>query len=356
MNFYTRETRYSEWKRKGYTTKLGIGSQAELIRWYGACHQLSIKDATERERNGSLTLLNELGSEQIWVNHGSPYYKVMPAWLEKLAFARIDIPAESMKTPFLAFVILLPHGNGIYASGGDYELRSMMMTYATTEDAMRECPTTMLGRLAQDRIRATADRHSRLVVAIDYGETQQMEIESNTYWTIDFSIRHGQSVEEAFRQNETEHAASDRDVLGLPIDPFFREICLRLAVSCSLIATGAADRALEYDVLSSDLLKYREADQQTRRKLERKARHRGKYGWIIGRLGERTLPRMADSDAETVSGNRHLRYSHLRAGHFHLYHTGSGRSVPKVRWVDPTPVRPDLPAPPERHTTARVLV
>lgn len=65
------------------------------------------------------------------------------------------------------------------------------------------------------------------------------------------------------------------------------------------------------DVLNEDVHKYESADEELRRRLEEKAKRRGRFGWTIGKQYE-CIP-------------------HLRRPHFAIRWTGKGGETPKLR-------------------------
>jgi len=125
------------------------------------------------------------------------------------------------------------------------------------------------------------------------------------------------------------------------------EKSIKLALGVSLLATGS-HKILEADVLSKHFDAYRamraKGDVAGCKAIEAKAKQKGKFGWNIGKPTDRRLPlsQNAPYPHSEGKGSRHS-WGSIRCGHWHKYRVGAGRTTVKIRWVNPTTVRPDLP-------------
>jgi len=103
------------------------------------------------------------------------------------------------------------------------------------------------------------------------------------------------------------------------------------------------DGLLEYDVLSKDRQKFREADDERRNLLIDRARRKGKVGWNVGTtellLGD--MPRQKVNLPEHQRGEHS--HAHIRTGHLHAVRYGEGKRQVRIKWFRPAVVRPDLP-------------
>ncbi len=72
---------------------------------------------------------------------------------------------------------------------------------------------------------------------------------------------------------------------------------------------------IEPDVLDKDRGRYEFGDEETKRFIEERARRRGKIGYLIGGYMER-------GEAGMIP--------HYRRPHLQIYHTGKGRTIPRL--------------------------
>ena len=92
---------------------------------------------------------------------------------------------------------------------------------------------------------------------------------------------------------------------------------------------------LQPRVLSSDREKFLQSGDM---KYVEKARRRGVIGWDLGR----DIPTPEEMEAMRSGGEPGRKSPHWRIGHAAIYHTGQGRTVPVLKWIDDIFVNKDL--------------
>lgn len=299
--------------------------------------------------------------ELLWYGDRQRYYKVWPAYLKMFQRTRLDLPARVFQSPSTTFTILLPKGQTDLVLG-TRPATSIMLTvtrknvleramnqYANEpEGTSPEGLVRLLQKMEQDVV-ATEPRIAVMCVWVAGENGDPDPLKSNKlYYRMNLS-------EESLLQDMLKEWDTHRhpDALQLTDDEqmtLFLNDCFRVALSVSFLATGG-DRAIDPDILSSDIAAYIAAvnagDDETIARLQNKAvNRRGEIGYTLGRedlLGRRRHPREEREEQELAG--RELQFQHLRNAHFHLFWTGEGRKTPRVRFLRPTIVRDDLPAP-----------
>jgi hypothetical protein len=107
----------------------------------------------------------------------------------------------------------------------------------------------------------------------------------------------------------------------------FAKNCIKLFISVGFLASSETSLTI-FDILNRDIHKWTTATEEERGRMITRAKKRGKNGFLVG--------------YDQMFINRDLKYSHIRAGHPHLYWYGPGKSKLKMRFVAPTTVRKDL--------------
>ena len=311
MDFYDYATTHDLSRRAGLTND----APAAFYR------QLQAAAYVERARGvqGMAVEFNRYASELNWFSAGRPYYKLWPAIIPLLAGVGIDVPVDYLRLPFSAFLVRFPMHDNPLRVDDEHAVRSILVNDGENDAGER-----------------------RMFLWIDVGELHHGCWPVLTFCQLDCVP--GIAIEEAFNR------LPRLPVSGLHVPRELQEDCLRVVVSVCFLATGA-DRLIEPEVLSKDLVRYLDAlkrDRAVAERLVEKAKRRGKVGWHVGQH-ERVLHL---SRAETHGeGNRTahgpLRYRHQRRAHFRLLPAG------RVTFVRQATVRPDLP-PPERAAAYRV--
>jgi hypothetical protein len=258
--------------------------------------------------------LHRAMAEGRWAANEWSYYKVYDDMVRDLWNASMRFPFHRVEVPFDAFAVYFPRANSLALAGGR-EVQCMLVSVLPNE----------LG-----------GRHFTLWVECGDGHTP----DGRNMVAVNLAFDADMEVDEQLAGLEASPYSTD-DLLTDGLDA----VCVRIAVSVCLLATGAAEEPLCPDVLAKDLAKWREAvargDTAQQQTIEARARRRGKRGWILGGDGERHWDRREHGESETGGATRgprgELRFRHARSAHFRLLASG------KIVFVRPTIVRPDLP-------------
>lgn len=283
--------------------------------------------------------LNIALCEQMWYKHGCTYFKIHKHMVNLLADVRMDVPVQLVHLPVPCFCVRLPVGHGLeYLTVQGHELRSFLF-YEMSAPSLDH-----------------PDRQSRMVCAwMDFGETMghlshgvpfaYPESAIATFIKMHTYDGDTRTIDECINR-ETPMGSDGRVCdMGLPVTVEMAEICFRLGIGISFLATGA-DRLVEYDVLNKDLDRYldslRRGDGVSAQRLRDKASRRGKKGYVVGR--EIYFPgRAYTSDSQSEPTGRKLTHSHLRRAHFHTVPYGPQKSLRRVQFYHSIVVKPDLP-------------
>lgn len=263
--------------------------------------------------SGQLSYIKAMtDTEMLWLAGGQPYYKVWPGYTAMLLHASLAVPTSAFHVPHKAFAIFLPVGLDMlkFDIGGavPHELTEVLIAMEQPKGHPKRRLVAMAGN-----------------ITICNGPMV-------FYGTIDDSV--GRTMEEVIEAVPTDEPR---------LRPMTRAM-IRLALTVSLLATSV-HRYIEHDVIKNLRERYDKApNDKVREELAEKSRKRGVNGWRIGRGCCLSLT-TRHADDESGSNGRHLSFQHVRGGHFHTYWTGVGRTKAKVRFVEPTVVRPDLPPP-----------
>lgn len=142
-----------------------------------------------------------------------------------------------------------------------------------------------------------------LVIGMDIGET----VGGMPTHTMKIFPLNCSSVEETIHKLPV-HASMEE---GTHVPERVISKCVKLCLTLRLI--GDDPDLIQPDVLSKDRIRWKAGDEELKRRLEDKARRRGKNGFMIGSL----------LDSAGVS-------PHIRKPHLSLYWTGKGRKTPKI--------------------------
>lgn len=238
-----------------------------------------------------------LDVENSWHKHGRPYYKVHPLLVEKLCRAKLDKVPSSMITmpiPAIHFRFLEEH------------------------DEVDGIKSFLFGRLRN---------YCACLV-----NTQ------NAYYVLAMTIEPGETIAQAIEGVIAEGQQYDGDFVGLYKNLF----------SCAITAGflhDASDEIISHDILKKDRERYEKAKQEHNQEeidflIDRASRNHCK-GWNLG-TNEMFAGWWSPEPSNKGTGERELKYAHIRSGHPHAVRYGKGKSKVKIKWFRPTVVRKDL--------------
>jgi hypothetical protein len=271
----------------------------------------------------------------LWYRARQPYYKIWPQIIDKFITTKLDISTEHIKFPHKIFTLLLP------------EIDNPLLTFSVNgvKSTIRTI-TISNGSGLIDK-----DKRGLLLMISYYPVDYDTSIECSTPGTFGLAkeFEDGKNIEDCL----INAPISETDLL-FNQHHFFTEECVdaifRLVISTLLITTSS-NKLVEFDVLSKDLSKYRQLDNEDPKKkeYETKARKKGKTGWHIGHgRNDRFLhfPKNQTYTQNCQSLGGGLIHQHIRGAHWHTYYCGKGRTEMKLVWLDNMVVRPDLPLKP----------
>lgn len=326
MQFYDVWTNYKEFGKKYGYARNPLRFYDEVLKEYGKLDMGEIEYL--KFPFIRFTHYMNMVAEQNWYKNHMPYYKVWPGIFDTFIKTRIDIKTKLLNFSHNTFAIRLPiidepiltfnyMGNKAWVESiiiqgmkinDDYTRFSMKVIYRA-DNKEYSCPGTF---------------------------NKALIMENN------------KTIEEEFGTEEiVEKDYNDKEYI---IPSSIVDSCCRLSVAVCFLSTGS-HKVLEYDVLSKHLQKYRELEDNNKKKLyEQKAKEKGKFGWNIGvGRGDRNLklPRgVSYEQAYKDAGGRELLYQHIRGGHWHTVKYGKDKKETKVVWFEDTVVRKDLPPKP----------
>lgn len=329
MEFYEYRTLWEGFRR--------LASAKDASQFYNEIRTMGAVEALRGNKYGAGTT-NQCIAEQKWIELGRPYYKLYPDMVHLLLRTKLDVPSEYFHCPFPACCLRFPKGHQIPELTVDgYEVRAILL-----DESQDELD-----------IASGAIRPYRSIIAwMDFGEDEknfpERDIGVNVPVVAYTQLKavNGKSIEECICKNAegTEGRVCDE---GIPITVQTTNLCFRIAVAICFLATGA-DKIVEPDVLTKDLLRYAEStNNETKKRLVDKAHRRGKKGWTVGR--EIKFPYRRSETHSSEGTGRELQFSHQRGAHFHAIRHGPNRSLVKVVFIRQLTVRPDLPPAPARR-------
>jgi hypothetical protein len=197
---------------------------------------------------------DEMLSFHQWANAGKPYYMVYPSIIPILTRIKLDIPCDIISPPIPQLLIRLPEQN----------------------NSLDPLKTIFI-----------SDMGDKIVVQCDYCD----ECVAGGFF---------------YKSSETiEEISNEWDISDCGNGGIDRKNSETLKLICSLCLLGNDPTIITPDVLNADKDKWERADAEKRRQLENKAKHRHKYGYLIGAKIE-CIP-------------------HYRRPHFRLARVGKGR-------------------------------
>lgn len=222
-------------------------------------------------------IANSLMMESDWISATRPYYKVWPSLVDSLSRVRLDIAPQEAQIPGGVICLRFAASDPRFA-----EIRTILCRQAALADG-KPCLFISWGQCPE---KGKPPRGGFLTIPL---------------WTGTIS----EGLEELVNPGCD---MADPSNLHLGIDERDRLI-LRLCVAVCLLAHDPS--IVQPDVLADDRRRFDEStDPAERQRLVDKARKRGIVGWRIGEEYE-TIP-------------------HIRRPHFALFHTGKGRTVPRI--------------------------
>jgi hypothetical protein len=262
--------------------------------------------------------LSQLLAEMMWERDGRPYYSVHPKLVTKLCQVDFSkVPSNLIVTPKPHEVVCIrlnKENDFLSIEKGKYFLRSMLVWKRSS------------GTIVNYDDREFEVQDDVLVCWMDFGEINEegdIGIGSPIHTYKCFPIKEGQMIDEAF-----DHFPPSPDLdIGVQVPEDFAKNCIKLFISVGFLASSETPLTI-FDILNKDIHKWTTATEEERGRMITRAKKRGKNGFLVG--------------YDQMFINRDLKYSHIRAGHPHLYWYGPGKSKLKMRFVAPTTVRKDL--------------
>lgn len=262
-------------------------------------------------------VVNQVLGEMIWEQTGKPYYSIHPQLVTKLCqvdFSKVPSNLITMPDPYGLICIRLNQRNELLSfEDGKYYLRSMLVW------------KRQAGQMLDARKQKVEIKDDVLICWVDYGETMNAPYQGCPLYTYKcFPIKDNQMIDDAFDYFPDAPDAS----IGVNSPREFIENCIKLFISVGFLAASETP-LLAFDILNKDVHRWLKADEDGREKMIDRAKRRGKNGWVLG--------------TDQMFASHELQYSHIRAGHPHLYWHGKGKTKLKMRFVAPTTVRKDRP-------------
>lgn len=314
-----------------------------------------------------------LSIEQGWYAQNRPEFKVYPGIIAALERTHVEIDSKFFKMPFPSFMVRFPHLFLRESDAAPY-VRAMIVT------TVRE-PLPKRTRMIDGTSIAISSPGDPIVdklvifVCIDNGLN-----------FFKFPLIPGQTIQHAFnaarlRSDGSEvkqEAEFDRHGYW-PSRALYMRL-LQIAVGTAFFAIGR-DRQKKHTLVEAEQLS-RQERRQIARATGTRTRDASRPRFVVGR--EIELPRFeseakekteVDPVAECAScgcqaaahtgagrscssedcqclqwdSGRHISYGYIRSGHLHFYAVGPRNPKEgdtngyELRWIDPHPVRPDLP-------------
>jgi hypothetical protein len=278
---------------------------------------------------------NQAHVEGNWYRARCPYFKLYSAITRMLSHTDIKVPCKYVHAPLSTILFRLGEEEiPALCDDAGYMLRAILVD---------EIYPGEKGRVSEI-LEPALPNTRRLIFWFDWGEGFQIHA-GKRLPIVAFQVIEITDEDELFETVLERWLGRERYDWdkGRTISDASLMSAIRLALGTCLLATNA-DKVIEADVLNRHVERYRHsADPHVREELFERAKHRGKFGWLVGR--EISLPStLRPARDESGEQRGELTRSHLRRGHFHTVLYGKGRSQAKVLWFKPVLVRPDLPA------------
>jgi len=210
--------------------------------------------------------------EYTWLKMGRPYYNLWPSVVEPFGRLNTDgLKTSDLYSEFLSIAVRFPD-NETSIKCDEMRIKSLLIGCFNSQSLKKALFFTAYG--------------SRLDGSSSYGSMNgYLSLESDNF------------NEYITKSVETVHDDTE----------FYGSTLMRILLSVILLSKHPDEKLVTPDVLTDDRAKWLDTKDE---KYVEKARRRGKNGWDIGR------------DIEFAP--------HWRRPHAALYHTGKGRSIPKI--------------------------
>ena len=268
-----------------------------------------------------------------WMRVGCPYYNIHPNLVGKLSKCTLDkIPVEQIELPGS-----YPAINVRFAEKHpDLQMWGALVGIHPPGSPLIYDPST-------------PDAAFEISVFTDFGERQKIAPDgftANLSVSLTIGVKPGETVSELFGRLRKQEVPSDHPLAKIDVFQCVYNF-FRLAVVMGFLVNADEERLCQHDVLSKDLRAYEDAlshnDTDREKVIVERAIRRGKLGWNVGTnemfMGEVPI----SSPSHSCTGERELKWSHLRTGHPHAVRFGEGKRMVKIKWFRPTRVRSDLP-------------
>ena len=313
MKFHEYPDSWAIFKRQGLCELAGVRSREELYDFFQRVGVM---------RKCPLALRHYI-FDKSWREHKCPYYDVYPSIIPILTKLDLNIPGSSIVETFIDkpfeellyceskkeltppanvtdkvvdelteqshlphLLIRLPKGNKEFKftfKGKEVEIKTIFMSFQPVNQGVG-------GKMGYG-----------LVVGMDIGET----VEGIPTYTMSIFPLSCLSIEETIPLLPTHRSIEE----GIQIPNELKFKAVKLCLTLRLISNDP--NIIQPDVLSKDRVRWKTGDDELKKRLEDKARRRGKNGFLVGSFLEGINP-------------------HIRKPHVALYWTGEGRKIPKI--------------------------
>lgn len=275
-------------------------------------------------RTNNLSQCNQALTEYVWLESGTPYFKVDDAACSLFRKINIDVPFKYVQTPLPVFAIRFTETCPIHTKFGP--VKSMLMI----DLSKRNAAVFQTGVKEDDQL----SNIGIFALFIDCGELHP--VYKGPYMNYIAMHRCDEiTVQQALEDLPVKKDGSTIQEAGVERD------LVSIAVSVCFLATSS-DKMIKPDVLGKDLAAYLEAerkgDQDRIKIITARAHRKGKLGYIVD--GEREVVKRSQNIYEGEPTGRELSYRHVRSAHFRRLHSGL------VTFVRQCIVREDLPMAP----------
>ena len=348
MQFYDYPDAWAVFKKSGLCEQAGLKNRDDLYKFFSKVGDL----------NHNPLALRHYIFDKTWYEQKCPYYNVYPSIIPILTKISLDIAGDSIVKTFVdeSFDEFLPYweagaqrvnshaSSGKITAGGPRKLRNSL-SFQLEDDSSRpdgfysddgiikemnkrSYLPHLLIRLPKESNEFKFNSNNEeievktvfmsfqpvnqgvgnelgygLVIGMDIGET----VGGMPTHTMKIFPLNCSSVEETIHKLPV-HGSMEE---GLQVPESIISKCVKLCLTLRLI--GDDPDLIQPDVLSKDRIRWMAGDDELKRRLEEKARRRGKDGVMIGRI------------LGSAGGSPHIRKPHLS-----LYWTGEGRKIPKI--------------------------
>lgn len=284
MKFYDHPNHWSLFKSSGLAALIDAKLPTDMYRF------LSTQSSVSHVGVASLSARHALFDER-WTNLGKPYYDVYPSVIPMLTSLNLDIPGNQI-TP--------PHG-----------LKDLVLRFPECDHQLQSGPvkirTLFLSFQGCSKAVGSKEYGNGLVVGLDFGErdeTCQIPMFTMRVFPID-----ERSLEETMKSLRDFTDECD----GIKVPTELIDDCVRVCLTVCLL--GNNQELVQPQILSKDLAKWGDADEEKRKALIEKAKRRGKFAFSLG----------ADLEKSNSEKSPHYRRPHLT-----IVWTGHGRTTLKT--------------------------